>query len=153
MAPRITPQLSSPILFAHRGGKAHAPENTLEAFSLGLKLGANGLESDVWVSEDAQAVLIHDERYGPPLRRRKVAETAAADLPDHVPTLAELFEQCGTDFHLSLDIKTPDAIDATVNALRHASHQTGIDVVAKTCLLYTSPSPRDATLSRMPSSA
>ena len=26
-------------------------------------------------------------------------------------------------------------------------------VLAKTCLLYTSPSPRDATLSRMPSSA
>ena len=26
-------------------------------------------------------------------------------------------------------------------------------VVIKTCLLYTSPSPRDATLSRMPSSA
>ena len=28
-----------------------------------------------------------------------------------------------------------------------------IDIVNKACLLYTSPSPRDATLSRMPSSA
>ena len=28
-----------------------------------------------------------------------------------------------------------------------------IDAIASTCLLYTSPSPRDATLSRMPSSA
>ena len=28
-----------------------------------------------------------------------------------------------------------------------------LDVVIDTCLLYTSPSPRDATLSRMPSSA
>ena len=27
------------------------------------------------------------------------------------------------------------------------------DFIIKTCLLYTSPSPRDATLSRMPSSA
>ena len=27
------------------------------------------------------------------------------------------------------------------------------DLIVKTCLLYTSPSPRDATLSRMPSSA
>ena len=27
------------------------------------------------------------------------------------------------------------------------------DIMLKTCLLYTSPSPRDATLSRMPSSA
>ena len=33
-------------------------------------------------------------------------------------------------------------------------HQTGSDVLVITgCLLYTSPSPRDATLSRMPSSA
>ena len=27
------------------------------------------------------------------------------------------------------------------------------DIIFETCLLYTSPSPRDATLSRMPSSA
>ena len=31
--------------------------------------------------------------------------------------------------------------------------EQGVDVSYKTCLLYTSPSPRDATLSRMPSSA
>ena len=28
------------ITFAHRGGMAHAPENTLEAFTKGLALGA-----------------------------------------------------------------------------------------------------------------
>ena len=123
-------------MFAHRGGKAHAPENTLEAFALGLKLGANGLESDVWVSQDDKAVLIHDERYGSPLRRRKVVDTLAADLPEHVPTLAELFAECGTDFHLSLDIKTPAAVDATVNALRHDSAEAGVDVVAKTWLCH-----------------
>ena len=31
--------------------------------------------------------------------------------------------------------------------------RTDMDYMCKTCLLYTSPSPRDATLSRMPSSA
>ena len=35
------------IGFAHRGARAQAPENTLEAFSLALELGATGLESDV----------------------------------------------------------------------------------------------------------
>jgi glycerophosphoryl diester phosphodiesterase len=29
------------------------------------------------------------------------------ELPDHIPTLAELFEACGTDYHLSLDLKGP----------------------------------------------
>ena len=38
--------------------------------------------------------------------------------------------------------------DALADAATEAIRQT-----AKTCLLYTSPSPRDATLSRMPSSA
>ena len=31
--------------------------------------------------------------------------------------------------------------------------QVGLDIYNRSCLLYTSPSPRDATLSRMPSSA
>ena len=33
------------------------------------------------------------------------------------------------------------------------SAREGVDFLPLTCLLYTSPSPRDATLSRMPSSA
>ena len=34
--------------------------------------------------------------------------------------------------------------------LRHSQFESGYNI---SCLLYTSPSPRDATLSRMPSSA
>ena len=37
--------------------------------------------------------------------------------------------------------------------LGDALKQQGFDVVPSTCLLYTSPSPRDSTSSRMPSSA
>jgi len=136
VAPRVSAQIDEPILFAHRGGAAHAPENTLEAFRLGLRLGANGLESDIWVSKDNQAVLIHDEYVGNRLRRQKVADTLAADLPADVPTLSDLFVDVGTDFELSVDIKTPDAIDATVNALRSVSERTGDDVVAKTWLCH-----------------
>ena len=29
--------------------------------------------------------------------------------PSHIPTLDELYEACGTDFELSLDVKDPDA--------------------------------------------
>ena len=41
--------------------------------------------------------------------------------------------------------------DAHVN--RAESSKTEFDQPFQDCLLYTSPSPRDATLSRMPSSA
>ena len=54
----------------------------------------------------------------------------AADLPPEVPTLTDLYKAVGVDYDLSVDIKTPDAIDATVNAVRAASEQTGQDIVA-----------------------
>ena len=39
------------------------------------------------------------------------------------------------------------------NGLKMDGHGGGRFIKVKACLLYTSPSPRDATLSRMPSSA
>ena len=98
-----------PIGFAHRGARALAPENTLEAFALGLKLGATGLESDAWLTADGQVVLDHDGVVGGRLRRRPISSVARAELPPHIPTLEELYATCGTGFELSLDVKDPDA--------------------------------------------
>jgi glycerophosphoryl diester phosphodiesterase len=49
-----------PLVFAHRGGAALAPENTLAAFDRGLALDADGLEMDVRLSRDGIAVVHHD---------------------------------------------------------------------------------------------
>jgi glycerophosphoryl diester phosphodiesterase len=49
-----------PLVFAHRGGAALAPENTIVAFDRGLALGADGLELDVRLSRDGVAVVHHD---------------------------------------------------------------------------------------------
>ncbi len=56
------PAVSStrPLVYAHRGGSALAPENTLPAFDNGLALGADGLELDVHLSRDGVAVVHHD---------------------------------------------------------------------------------------------
>jgi glycerophosphoryl diester phosphodiesterase len=48
------------LVFAHRGGAALRPENTLAAFDHGLALGADGLECDVRLSRDGRVVVIHD---------------------------------------------------------------------------------------------
>ena len=42
---------------------------------------------------------------------------------------------------------------AVLGATNTAATENSNPTIAVTCLLYTSPSPRDATLSRMPSSA
>ena len=49
-----------PQVFAHRGGSALAPENTIAAFDRGLALGADGLELDVHLSRDGVVVVHHD---------------------------------------------------------------------------------------------
>ncbi len=50
-----------PFIFAHRGSSAHAPENTLAAFELAVKQGADGVELDVKLSADGQVIVIHDQ--------------------------------------------------------------------------------------------
>lgn len=114
MAVLHEPLRQPPIGFAHRGARAHAPENTLEAFELALRLGATGLESDVWITADGVPVLDHDGVVGRLLRKRSIADVRRSDLPPHIPELAELFASFGTDFHLSLDVKDPAAGARTV---------------------------------------
>lgn len=110
----MDPLRRPPIAFAHRGARAHAPENTLEAFRLALRLGATGLESDVWITSDGVPVLDHDGVVGPFLRRRPIGSFERSALPPHMPALAELFDDCGVDYELSLDLKDAAAAAAVV---------------------------------------
>jgi glycerophosphoryl diester phosphodiesterase len=53
--------LRRPWLVAHRGGAALAPENTLPAFDLAARLGADAFETDVHLTADGAVVVFHDE--------------------------------------------------------------------------------------------
>lgn len=120
--PTRLPSLRQPIGFAHRGARAHAPENTLEAFSLARRLGATGLESDVWITADGQAVLDHDGVVGS-VRRQPISRRRRDQLPGHMPMLSELYATCGTDFELSLDVKDPAAVPEVVSVARAAGDE------------------------------
>src|SRR5881398_1426129 len=112
--------LRPPIAFAHRGARAHAPENTLESFALALRLGATGLESDVWLTADGVPVLDHDGVVKAGLRRKAIGDVRSAELPPHIPSLAELYEGCGTALPLSLDVKDSGAAAPTLAVAREA---------------------------------
>ena len=118
--------LQPPIGFGHRGARAHAPENTIESFELAVRLGATGLESDVWVTTDGVAVLDHDGVVRNGLRRRPIASLRRDELPEHIPTMAELYAAVGPSLPLSLDVKDSDAIDATVQAATDAGALEGL---------------------------
>ncbi len=49
-----------PLVVAHRGASASAPENTLIAYRHALMLGAEAAECDVQLSADGEVVLMHD---------------------------------------------------------------------------------------------
>ena len=48
-------------LIAHRGFSSDAPENTYDAFDLAIEHGFNNIETDVQLTADGVAVLIHDD--------------------------------------------------------------------------------------------
>jgi glycerophosphoryl diester phosphodiesterase len=54
-------QLPRPTIFAHRGASAYAPENTLAAFELAVRQGADAIELDVKLCADGYVVVIHDQ--------------------------------------------------------------------------------------------
>lgn len=70
-----------PVIIAHRGHSAAAPENTGAAFTTALKAGAQAIELDVHISRDDQAIVIHDA---------EVDRTTNGQGPVAFLTLAEL---------------------------------------------------------------
>jgi glycerophosphoryl diester phosphodiesterase len=99
---------------------AHAAANTLEAFTLAVRLGATGLESDAWLTADGHVVLDHDGVVRTGVRRRSIADLPRSALPASIPTLGELYDACGTELPLSIDVKDPAAAPAVVDAARTA---------------------------------
>ena len=85
------------LVIAHRGASAYAPENTMPAFELAVRQGADMLELDVLRSADGALVVFHDdttERWDG--RRRLAAGCTLAELRqldiggERVATLAEV---------------------------------------------------------------
>lgn len=109
----------SPILFAHRGASAHAPENTLPAFELALQQGADGVELDTKLSADGRVVVIHDPLVNRTTDGRgSVSRMSFAELREldagawhsepyrgtKVPSLDEVFEAIGRKCFINVEI-------------------------------------------------
>ena len=107
------------ISFAHRGARLEEPENTIPAFARALDAGATGLETDVWLSADGEVVCAHDPVVRQGRRRRRIADSSAAELAElSVPRLADVYEQLGTAFECSVDVKSNDAAASLVGVAR-----------------------------------
>lgn len=117
--------LPQPIIFAHRGASAHAPENTLAAFEMALAHGAEAIELDAKLSADGHVVVIHDATVDRTTDAHgRVSDISLADLRaldagvffaekfrgQKIPMLEEVFEALGKRLFINVELtnyKTP----------------------------------------------
>lgn len=88
---------------------------------MALRLGANGIESDVWLTADGVPVLDHDgvvRRWG---RKARISDVASTSLPSHIPSVTDFLGACGRDFDFSVDVKDVGAAAPTVSAFAEAA--------------------------------
>ena len=124
-----------PMVFAHRGASAYAPENTFAAFDLAIEMGAPAMETDVQATADGHLVLLHDARvdrttdgHGP-LADLTLAEVEALDAGGRfdprfaglrVPRAEELLARYGGRVRLRLEVKSEGVVDQLVRLVEDA---------------------------------
>ncbi len=128
------------LVVGHRGSAAHAPENTMRSFELGVAQGADAIELDLHVSADGALIVIHDDTLDRTTDRtgsiveRTVVEIREADAgaefaaPDRsfpfrgtglrVPTFDEVLAWLPDGVGLVVEIKARAAVGPAVTALR-----------------------------------
>ena len=95
----------APLIYAHRGDRSRAPDNTLEAFALAEEAGSDGIELDVRATRDQVLILNHDPSVPglPPISTMDFADLRAA--APQVPTLVEMLAAVPGNVFLNVEIK------------------------------------------------
>ena len=111
--------LPHPIVIAHRGDKANAPENTLAAFKLAAEKSADAIEFDVKLTADEQVIVLHDQTVDRTTNGTgnvsRLPFAALRDLDagawfseqfrgERIPTLDEVFETVGRRLHMNVEL-------------------------------------------------
>ena len=107
-------------VWAHRGASGYRPENTMEAFELAIKQGADGIELDVHTSADGELIVMHDETVDrvtdktglikdmtlAQLKELKVSTDVEPNGIYRVPTLVEVLDLMRTtDMMVNIELK------------------------------------------------
>ncbi len=111
--------LKLPVIFAHRGASAQAPENTLAAFKLAAEQGGPAIELDAKLSADGEVMVMHDATVDRTTDGSgRVGSLTLAELKkldagakfniqykgEPIPTLGEVFEQVGKQLVINVEL-------------------------------------------------
>ena len=151
--------MSRPLVIAHRGASAYAPEHTFAAYDRGLDMGADYIEQDLQMTSDGVLVVLHDDTLDRTTRgggcggrvvERTLAEVKRCDAgswynernlararpefaQERVPTLAEVFERYAGRARFYIETKNPAEAPGMEEAL--------VAVLREHGLLATIPAP------------
>ncbi|HZS05630.1 MAG TPA: glycerophosphodiester phosphodiesterase [Blastocatellia bacterium] len=122
-----------PLVIAHRGGAQEFTENTIGAFTRAVKIGAEGIETDIRLTSDGVVVVYHDDQFGrveglpksgsaklisdlsyQELTARPLKAVGADPGGERVPTLKELLEGV-TSGLLNIELKRCARFDELVD--------------------------------------
>lgn len=121
-----------PLVIAHRGDVANAPENTLPAFRSAYERGADGIELDVRMTRDRQLVVFHDRALKRTGGRDGLVSNATLDevrdldvggwfapefRGEQAPTLDEVFELLPPGYLINVEMK------AVIDNMRFIAHR------------------------------
>lgn len=126
---------STVMVIAHRGASSYAPENTLAAFDLALRMGVRHIELDVNLTSDGHIVVIHDDTVDRttngcgPVMSHRLAALRALDAgswfgdrftDERIPTFHEVLERYKGRAHLHTEIKgrSPSLSQRTADLIR-----------------------------------
>jgi glycerophosphoryl diester phosphodiesterase len=113
-----------PVAFAHRGGAAHGPENSWQAFENAVKLGYAYLETDAQATSDGTLVAFHDRTLdrvtdgAGRVAQLPYAEVAAARIggTEPIPLIEDLLA-AWPDVRFNIDLKDEPAIRPLIDVL------------------------------------
>src|SRR5438477_2425452 len=126
-----------PLAFAHRGGAAHAPENSWRAFEHAVGLGYRYLETDLQATADQVLVAFHDKTLtrvtgvDGRVSRFRHADLSGAliDGTEPIPVLEDLLA-AWPDVRFNLDVKDVSAISPLPEVLRRTNAWDRVCVVS-----------------------
>lgn len=145
------------MVIAHRGYSQFAQENTLSAFDAAIRAGAQGIECDIRLTGDGQAIVNHNKHLLIGNQKVKISKYSISELKDickgaghELLVLDDLFEyvkQKQAQFFLELKSSSPTLAKSIINKIKEENlwqqvHITGFSFFVKNALRAQSQHPK-----------
>jgi len=128
-----------PLIIAHRGGAKESTENTILTFQRAIRIGADGIETDIRLTKDGIVIIYHDDKWGRVeggvVGDRLISDMPFSEIASHnlspvgddrggrrVPTLTEALKALDHGL-LNIELKScarfDELVDKTIDTIRN----------------------------------